>query len=174
MINELKESLWKQFGAGIDMLTNAIQLCPEDFLKTNPSFFYISYHTILLLDYYLTIPPKNFEPLLPFTIKALEELPEGVLGDMVPDRMYEKKELLEYVRANREKAYELIGGLTEEKVNKQRFVEDFEEDAMDYSVLEILLYTMRHVQHHTAQLHVILRQEINDSPKWVFRAEEKG
>lgn len=30
---------------------------------------------------------------------------------------------------------------------------------------------MRHVQHHTAQLNLLLRQEINDAPKWVSVAK---
>jgi hypothetical protein len=31
MINNLKESLWKQFGASIDMLKNAITEWPEEY-----------------------------------------------------------------------------------------------------------------------------------------------
>jgi len=41
---------------------------------------------------------------------------------------------------------------------------------MDYSVLELLIYNLRHVQHHAAQLNLILRQDIDAAPEWVSRA----
>ena len=40
MIIGLKESLWKQFGASIDMLKNAIELWPEENWLTDKKFFY--------------------------------------------------------------------------------------------------------------------------------------
>jgi hypothetical protein len=36
-----------------------------------------------------------------------------------------------------------------------------------------LLENIRHVQHHTAQLNFLLRQEIDDAPKWVTRTQKK-
>jgi len=45
---------------------------------------------------------------------------------------------------------------------------------MNYSMVEeILLYNMRHVQHHAAQLNQLLRQEIDQAPDWVFQATQK-
>lgn len=41
---------------------------------------------------------------------------------------------------------------------------------MNFSVIEILLYNMRHVQHHAAQLNLKLRQGMNDAPIWVKSA----
>ena len=41
---------------------------------------------------------------------------------------------------------------------------------MNYPILEILLYNMRHTQHHTAQLNMLLRQDINKHIEWSFRA----
>jgi hypothetical protein len=43
----------------------------------------------------------------------------------------------------------------------------------NFSVFEILLYNMRHVQHHAAQLNQLLRISIQDAPKWVSQAEIK-
>ena len=56
--------------------------------------------------------------------------------------------------------------MTEEIANS-RWINDYK----NYSVFEILLYNMRHVQHHTAQLNLLLRQEINTAPKWVSIAK---
>jgi hypothetical protein len=170
MINVLKESLWKQFGASIDMLKNAILLYPEEYWNTNKKFFYNAYHCLLFLDYYLTIPPKNFSSPLPFTLVESGDVIEGAIDDLIPDRVYSKKELLDYLQSSREKCHQLIAGLTEEKL-KERWIE--EEGTMNYSVLEILLYNMRHVQHHAAQLNLLLRQGINNAPDWVSRAEDE-
>ena len=37
---------------------------------------------------------------------------------------------------------------------------------------ELLLHSMRHVQHHAAQLNLILRQSIDSAPRWVSRAKD--
>lgn len=170
MLNTLKESLWTQFGASIDMLENAIKLCPDAYWNDNKKLFYISYHCLIFLDYYLTIPPTGFSAQLPFTSIDGADLPADAIDDLVPDRFYSKNELLDYLQANREKCYQLIAGLTAEKLS-ERWVE--EDGGMNYSLLEILLYNMRHVQHHTAQLNLLLRQGINKAPGWVARAQNR-
>jgi uncharacterized damage-inducible protein DinB len=43
---------------------------------------------------------------------------------------------------------------------------------MDYSMFEIALYNLRHVQHHTGQINLLLRQNTGNAPEWVFRLEE--
>jgi DinB superfamily len=175
MINTLKESLWKQFGASIDMLKNAIMLCPEEYWNTNKKLFYSSYHCLLFLDYYLTIPLKDFSTPLPFTITAPGDIPGDAIDDIIPDKIYSKKELLGYLQLSRGKCHTLIAGLTEEKI-KERWIQEADEIAasgtMNYSVLEILLYNMRHVQHHAAQLNLLLRQGINHAPGWVSQADD--
>lgn len=168
MITPLKESLWKQFGASIDMLKNAIILWPEEYWNTDKKFFYNAYHCLLFLDYYLTIPhKKDFSSPLPFT--ESNDVIEDAIDDLIPDRVYSKKELLDYLQSSREKCHTLIAGLTEEKLN-ERWID--ESGHRNYSVLELLLYNMRHVQHHAAQLNLLLRQKINSAPRWVRRAED--
>ena len=168
MIEQVKESLWTQFGASIDMLKNAITQWPEENWETNKRFFYMAYHTLVFLDYYLTIPYKSFASPLPFTFTEPADIPADAIDDVIPNKIYTKTELLNYLQASREKCRILIAGLTEEKLN-ERWIEDFE-DGMDYAVLEILLYNMRHVQHHAAQLNLLLRQRTNNAPGWIARA----
>jgi hypothetical protein len=43
MDNSIKESLWKQFGASIDMLENAMILCPPGHWDTDTKFWYNAY-----------------------------------------------------------------------------------------------------------------------------------
>jgi hypothetical protein len=170
MINTVKESLWKQFGASIDMLKNAVTLWPDEYWSTDRNFFYNAYHVLVFLDYYLTNPPNNFSSPLPFTLTERKAAPAEAIDDVIPNRIYTKNELLVYLQSCREKCYRLITSLTEEKLS-ERWIE--EGGDMNYSVLEILLYNMRHVQHHAAQLNLSLRQKINNAPRWVARANDE-
>lgn len=40
MIEQFKESIWKQFVASIDMLENAIAICPDELWDTGKNFWY--------------------------------------------------------------------------------------------------------------------------------------
>jgi DinB superfamily len=168
MDNSTKEILWNQFGASIDMLTNAISSCPDDYFTTHRQFYYIAFHSTIFLDYYLTFPPSNFSPLLAFTQKEAKDRPKEAIDDLIPDKVYSKQEVLEYLKQSREKCRQLIYNLTEENLN-QRFKEGNEPNDMDYPILEILLYNLRHTQHHTAQLNMLLRQDMDKHLEWSFR-----
>ncbi|NHF58520.1 DinB family protein [Flavobacteriaceae bacterium TP-CH-4] len=167
MLEELKNSLWQQFGASIDMLINALDACPSTLYKTNKRFFYMAYHAIVFLDYYLTVPPTDFEPRLPFTIVEKEDMPKEALDDVLPNEHYPKEQLLEYIKSSKKKCLSLIMSIKEN--GNPRFMEDVEVGKMDYSLIEILLYNLRHIQHHAAQLNMILRNEGLEPPKWVAR-----
>jgi hypothetical protein len=157
-----KEILWKQFGAAIDMFENAVDACPEQLWNTTSKFWYNAYHTLFYLDYYLTYEPESFSPPSPFTLSEFD--PSGIM----PDRVYNKDELLGYLSYCRDKFHYLIAGLTDEKANS-RWIND----RKNYSILELLIYNMRHVQHHAAQLNLLLRQGMDNAPKWVSQTEIK-
>jgi hypothetical protein len=161
MLNTLKQSLWQQFGASIDTLKAAIELCPETMWNTERKFWYQAFHTLFFLDYYLTQDPVHFAPPPPFTLSEFE--------DTLPERVYSKEELLVYLTWCRNKCEQLIHSMTNEMAESQWINES---KTMNYPVIEILMYNMRHVQHHAAQLNLLLRQEINNAPGWVFRANE--
>ena len=156
----LKEILWKQFGAAIDMLENAVVACPKELWNTSAKFWYNAYHTLFYLDYYLSAEPEKFKPPQPFTLSEFD-----VPGRM-PDRVYTREELLDYLQFCRNKCQHLIAGLTAEGL-AMRWINE----RKNYSFLEILIYNMRHVQHHAAQLNLLLRQGINDAPQWVSQTK---
>lgn len=172
MMNKIQESLWNQFGASIDMLTNVIQNCPDNYWITNKRFYYVAYHSVVLLDYYLSIPPSDFSPMLPFSLTEKEQRPPESVGDMIPDKIYTKEELINYLQASRVKCKQLIDGLADTDNLHLRFSEGNQEGDMDYPVLEILLYNMRHTQHHTGQLHLMMRQDLDKHMHWAFRVDE--
>lgn len=164
-----KEILWNQFGASIDMLINVVSNCPDNYFVQNPRFYFIAFHSTIFLDYYLTIPPNDFLPLLAFTQKKLKDRPKESIDDLIPNKIYGKQEIVDYLKQSREKCKLLIKNLTLEN-QKERFKEGDEPNDMNYPILEILLYNMRHTQHHTAQLNMLLRQDIDKHMEWSFRA----
>jgi hypothetical protein len=163
-MDSLNTSLWHQFGASIDMLENALTACPNELWSTESKFWYIGYHTLYWLDYYLSADmpmEKDFVPPPPFTKSEFEY-------NAMPERVYDKTELLNYLRFGKKKLHELLTTITPEELLTKRFVSEWK----DYSIFEMLLYNMRHVQHHTAQLNLLLRQGVNDVPDWVSRTSD--
>jgi DinB superfamily len=163
MSESTQELLWLQFGASIDMLENAIIACPDqvwgDQLEFS-AFWYIAYHTLFFLDYNASPSPNDFQPLEPFTLSEFD--PAGAF----PPKAYSKAELLRYLEFGREKVRAFIAGLTETTM-QQRWVNEYR----DFSFLELMLHSMRHVQHHAAQLYMLLRQRTDSAPNWVSRTK---
>jgi uncharacterized damage-inducible protein DinB len=106
----------------------------------------------------------------PFTLVDEAEIPRDAVDDIKPNRIYTKTELLDYLHSCRRKCKHIIAELTEQNVHG-RWIE--KQSHRNYSALEILLYNMRHVQHHAAQLNLMLREVINQTPKWLSRAEDE-
>jgi uncharacterized damage-inducible protein DinB len=165
MDETFRQILWQQFGAAIQMLENAIQDCPEEVWSDQIDFleyWYIAYHTLFWLDYYLSESPQAFTPHPPFTIE------EANADEVLPERIYSKTELLSYLQFAREKCRTRIFALTDETA-RHRFVLPHR----SFSSLELHLYNMRHVQHHAAQLNLLLRQGGVQPPRWVSRGDPK-
>ena len=156
--------LWQQFGASIDMLENALKACPDDVWEDAPpwqQFWYGAFHCLFFLDYYLSDLDQGFSPPPPFGLSEMN--PEGEL----PERTYTKEELLTYLAHGRKKCRAKIEALTEEVAHQLCGFQ-----GRDFTVAELLLYNMRHVQHHTAQLNFILRQKTDSAPTWVSKAKD--
>jgi hypothetical protein len=158
-----KEFVWRQFGAAIDTLDNAIHTCPEDVWSDRTArheYWYAVYHTLFFTDLYLSGSREGFVPPAPFTLDELD--PAGIL----PERVYTKEEMASYLAHCREKCHATITSLTEEQMMRRC---TFPWGEMEFG--ELLLSTMRHVQHHAAQLNMMLRQRRDIGSRWVFRAK---
>jgi hypothetical protein len=157
--SSLKEILWRQFGAAIDMLENALAACPQELWgdrSGQPEYWYTVYHTLFFLDLYLSGSAEGFNPPAPFNLDELD--PAGIL----PERVYTKGEMQDYLEHCRRKCRATIKALTDE-----RALERCEFPWAEVSFAELMLDNMRHVQHHAAQLNLILRQNIDSAPRWV-------
>ncbi len=159
----LKGILWPEFGAAIDMLESALLACPEELWgdsSRRPQFRHVVYHTLFWLDLYLSGSVEGFAPPAPFGLEELD--PAGLL----PNRIYTKEELRTYLAQGREKCRATIEALTDEMAAR-RCVFGWGEA----SFAELLLYNMRHVQHHAGQLYLVLRQASGSAPPWVARSK---
>jgi hypothetical protein len=159
-----RDPLWRQLGAAVDMLEKAIRACPDDLWaaerRRGPAFWYLAYHTLFFLDLYLAPSPDGFAPPPPFNLDELD--PAGVL----PERPYTKTELLAYLEHGRRKARETLAALDEAAAAQPTAFPWL--PAMPFA--ELLLVSLRHVQHGAAQLNLLLRQETDAAPAWVKRA----
>jgi hypothetical protein len=171
MDTTLKTSLWQQFGAAIDMLDNAVRACPDPLwegrLWNNPSelpeyaqFWYLVYHTLFWLDLYLSGSVDGFAPPPPFNLDELD--PAG----LVPAQPYSRAVLLSYLSHGRQKCQATIEGLTAESAGRLcKF------SWGEISFVALLLYNMRHVQEHAAQLGLFLGQNGISMPGWITKAK---
>lgn len=171
----LKTALWQQFGGTIDMLENALLVCPDTLWNgllwnTRPddpvppeiaAFWYLTYHTLFWLDLYLSsLSEEEFAPPPPFTLSELD--PAGV----VPEPPYTKDELHNYLLHLRQKCQTTIMNLSDEKAH---YMVSFPWTARrPTSFFELLMYNMRHVQEHASQLNLFLGQHaVEGVSDWV-------
>ena len=176
METTLRTALWRQFGAAIDMLENALLACPSTLWNgllwsdpeapAYPTFWSLTHHTLFWLDLHLTGSLEGFAPPAPFTLDELD--PAGVL----PERPYTRDELHAYLVHLRQKCQTTITELSDEQAHQQVDLPWRRKP----SYVELLLYTMRHVQEHAAQLSLFLGQHgiPDEALGWVGRAKEEA
>ena len=169
-----QKMLWHQFGAAIDMFGSAVRDCPDELWEKNlwnddpdqwvaagfSSFWYLCYHSLFWLDLYLSGAEEGFAPPAPFDLVEMED-------DEVLPRTYTREELLGYLEFCRRRCQETIFALT--TAQAQRLCR-FAWGEVPFG--ELLLYNLRHVQEHAAQLHMFLGQQAGKSANWKAQAKE--
>ena len=169
-----QEMLWRQFGAAIDDFGNLLRSCPDDLWEKRlwedqpdqwvaagfSTFWYLSYHTLFWLDLYLTGAEEGFAPPAPFDLVEMEA------GEVLP-RTYTRPELLGYLEHCRRRCQETISTLSIEQANRLCC---FPWGELPFA--ELLLYTLRHVQEHAAQLHLFLGQQAKKPAGWVSQVQD--
>ncbi len=169
-----KTLIWPQFGAAIDTLENALRACPDDLWRgrlwdeKNPDerpeyaeFWFLAYHTLKWLDLYLNGTAEGFAPSARFGRYEKE-------ADGFPKMAYTRDDLQAYLIECRQKCRATLAALTDETA--QRLCH-FEWIGNDMPFVELMLYTLRHVQEHAAQLNLWLGQNQVPVDDTVIRAE---
>lgn len=167
------QMLWRQFGAAIDMLGDALRACPDELwekqlwedqpdqwvAKGFSKFWYLGYHTLFWLDLYLTGAEEGFTPPTPFDLVEMEA------NETLP-RTYTRTELLGYLEVCRQRCQETLVTMSSEQANRLcRFAWG------EVPFAELQLYNLRHVQEHAAHLGMFLGQQAGKSTRWVAKGD---
>jgi hypothetical protein len=114
METTFRTALWRQFGAAIAMLENALVACPAalwrellwsvppppEFPPQFAEFWYVTFHALVWLDLYLSgLPEEEFAPPAPFAQGMLDSV------ETLPERPYTKEELRTYLVSLRQKCH---------------------------------------------------------------------
>lgn len=159
----IKVALWNQFGAALDTLEDALNLCPDDLWcvqlwhdeddERYGQFWFIAFHALMWLDLFLTGSEEEFVPPAPFHRRALPEQP------------YSKEQVHAYLTHCRQRARSIIAALTDEQAHRICVFK-----WMEPSYLELQIYSLRHVQEHAAELNMILGHHGVTGMDWVAKA----
>lgn len=156
MAGDFRGVMLKQFEAGLCMLGDCVQKCPEAHWGRKVGkwpFWLVAYHTLCYVDLYLEKRKADWKP-GPMHPKGFSELLEEV-----PSRKFSKDEVLGYVRTCRAKARAVFGraGVMKGRSGFRWY---------KVSRAELHLISLRHLAHHTGQLSAYLRR-LGLKPRWV-------
>lgn len=158
-------AIGRQFHAALEMLGNAMDACPDGvwFEPGGQTFWYLAFHALFWTDFYFsTADEEEFAPPAPFSRTEFED---GVL----PERAYSKAELTAYLQHCHNRLDDVLARMDEGWITRPCPMSH-----RNMSNGELLLYNLRHVQHHAAQLNMLLRQRIDFAPAWVSKGGVKA
>jgi DinB family protein len=164
VIDGTKEIAWRQLGAALDMLERAIESCPDVLWNRSSKqmgFWYIAYHTLWFVEFDFSLASDTFH-------SPAFDVHEYELREQAPpyEYPYSKADVSDYLNRCRGLCKRSIASLPEFDRTSRGY------HRKNVSFLEMVLGQIRHVQHHAAQLNLLLRQEVNDAPLWINRASD--
>jgi hypothetical protein len=141
-----------QYDAAFNMLENAIKDCPTSLWNDGTyknKYWHIAFHTLFYSHLYLSESKELWEKYR----KGYQYLN----ADLEP---YSQQDVLEYLELCRKQIDERIPLI------------DLKAEAsfswLPMNKLEMLLYNLRHIQHHTGQLIDRLREKVDVSSNWII------
>lgn len=162
------EVLGRQSVAAIEMLRNAIEACPDELWDDRTEgtpVWHIAYHSLFFCDFYLSDDEKAFGP-RDYHIDHYHFLPGDYeeFGGIVttPEQSYSKQQMLEYADHCTQKCKTVFDALTEQRARERCGFWWYE-----LNVGEFLINSLRHTQHHAAQLALILRRRADVGVDWL-------
>jgi hypothetical protein len=152
MIDLLRQSLTAQFQAALAMLNQCVAACPAEHWEgkiATATFRWNAYHTLFFTDLYLTPSGAAAFELRDLHARGGDEREPGMCPGLSPD------ETLAYVSICRQKALEVLTAETPQSLTSPSGF-----SWLPFSRLELHLYNLRHIQHHTGQLSAYLRRVV--------------
>ena len=160
----IRQSVLGQYRAALDMLTQAVEQCPEDLWFDEGyrnRFWHVAYHATFYTHLYVQpaegdfrpwskhVPNSNYLGPRPWTQNERFQIPEP----------YAKPDVQQYMQLCRcevERCAPLL-----------RFEDPSEFSWLPFNKLELQFYNIRHLQHHTGQLIERLRTARDIGVEWV-------
>lgn len=167
------ESHWqavigRQFAAAIQMLRAAVESCPEDLWDDRTEgtpFWHLAYHALYYTDFYLSDDAGSFQP-PEFHVDKAQLLPgdyEEYFGMVnTPKSGFTKPQLLDYAGHCLRKCEQTFSKLTGDRALERCGFAWYE-----LNMGEFLLNNLRHTQHHTGQLVLLLRRRAGIGAPWL-------
>jgi len=165
MLNTVQALIEHQFEAALCTLNLCIERCPAsawDARVGNHKFCQVVFHTLCYADYYLEKNEQTFreQPFHRANQQFFRDYEE--LEDRAPRLLYDKPSIHEYMNHCRQKARRVIAAETADSLEGRC---GFQRRA--FSRAELYVYSIRHIQHHAAQLSLRLRIDSNQAIPWI-------
>jgi hypothetical protein len=151
-----------QFGAALSMLEGQIREFPDDAWEGSgrPEPWQIAYHTLFYVDLYCSPGLHAFEA-PKMTMPDANDL--GIDPRLSGGEALGKAELLVYCTEARQRVHTALQGDEAWLASKSAF------PWLPLTNLELLLYTLRHTQHHTRELGVLAKAANGSASPWLGR-----
>jgi len=153
----------RQYGAALDMLGQAIVLCPEALWLAEGHknrYWHIAYHTLFYTHFYLQPSEAAFQAWGKHRPDSqyLGGRPWAKVEMPKVEPPYPKEEVLEYYQFCRAEVQARVPGLELGAPSGFHW--------LPFNKLEVQFYNIRHIQHHTAQLADRLRAATETGVPW--------
>jgi len=158
------QALIRQFEASLQTLKNVITDCPSDYWDERGRdypFCQVAFHTLFYIEYYLfdtveEMQNQEFHKANAGSFSDYEELEGRKLQNL-----YSKEFILNYLNHCRVQIIKLDTDGTSGKLGKSIKI-----NGGDMTVLEMLIYVIRHIQHHAAQLGLRVQFKTGKEMDW--------
>jgi hypothetical protein len=163
----LAQALLTQYAAAFKTLEEAIERFPEpSWQQDHPddSADRAVFHTLFFTDYYLGSGPEAFrqQPYHAENPAPFQDYEE--LEDRQPQNHYDREACRQYLEFCRRKAHRVLAGASCDTLSR-----DSGFPGRDLSRLGLHVYTIRHIQHHAAQLGLRLQLAGGEPLRWQSR-----
>lgn len=165
MLDTLKKLITNQFEAALCTLNTCIDRCPDNSWKApvgNQPFCQVAFHTLFFADYYVGPDEESFrrQPFHRDNEAFFADYEQ--LEDREPVSLYQRTAIRKYMAHCRKKTSDVIASETAESLSGSAQFE-----RRDFSRAELHVYTIRHIQHHAAQLSLRLRLDADRDIPWI-------
>ena len=162
----LKQVIIRQYGAALKMLGACIERADGDVWRRTVGrfpFWHVAYHVLFYTDLYLSEGEAAFRPvgLHREDYNFLGQQPWPPFKKVLAEKPYEKTELADYLEACRAKVKAALAAETEQTLAGPSGF-----SWLPFTRLELHIYNIRHIQHHTGQFAAMIRREGGEGVPW--------